>query len=248
MKVKILTILNILALTATIVVNALANSLPLNGKTTGEISDQYANLFVPTPLTFSIWAVIYTLLVIAIIVLCIRHRAYNLLIKAIGPWFALSCVANIAWITVWHYEWMPWSLLCMLALFGTLTVIYLQSRGTSPAVFRMAISVYYGWISVALIANIAAVLVYLEWNRWGVSELFWTVTVIVVATALALVMLWQHRDRLFLLVVAWALFGIVRKESIPQLMQTVLWVGLGVLAVASILSFLYHLKKRGYSN
>ena len=43
-------------------VNALANILPINNLTTGEVSDSFPNLFAPTGLTFSIWGVIYLLL------------------------------------------------------------------------------------------------------------------------------------------------------------------------------------------
>ncbi|MDZ7837626.1 MAG: hypothetical protein U5N58_06550 [Actinomycetota bacterium] len=48
-------------------VNALANILPINNKATGELSDQYPNLFVPAGLTFSIWGLIYILLAIFIV-------------------------------------------------------------------------------------------------------------------------------------------------------------------------------------
>lgn len=45
-----------------IVVNALANILPINNLTTGQVSDSFPNLFAPIGLTFSIWGVIYLLL------------------------------------------------------------------------------------------------------------------------------------------------------------------------------------------
>ena len=56
---KSLQALNILAFLLVLVVNGLANALPLGGNTTGDISARYPNLFVPAGLTFSIWGVIY---------------------------------------------------------------------------------------------------------------------------------------------------------------------------------------------
>ncbi len=47
---------------AMIIVNALANILPINDNNTGAVSNFYSNLFAPAPLTFSIWGVIYFLL------------------------------------------------------------------------------------------------------------------------------------------------------------------------------------------
>jgi hypothetical protein len=41
-----------------IVLNVLANALPLGGRTTGEISDAYPNLFAPAGYTFAIWGLI----------------------------------------------------------------------------------------------------------------------------------------------------------------------------------------------
>ncbi|HPF93546.1 MAG TPA: hypothetical protein PLV65_06405, partial [Tenuifilaceae bacterium] len=61
-------IFNIFAFAVMIVLNYLANALPLNGKTTGELSAEYPNLFVPAGLTFSIWGIIYLMLFIFIVV------------------------------------------------------------------------------------------------------------------------------------------------------------------------------------
>ena len=55
---------NTLAFAGVLIVNFLANALPLNGKNTGELSNQYPNLFTPAGLTFSIWGVIYLWLIV----------------------------------------------------------------------------------------------------------------------------------------------------------------------------------------
>ena len=61
-SINVLAFINLAAFLAVIVFNTLANSLPLNGRGTGELSDIYPNLFVPAGLTFSIWGLIYILL------------------------------------------------------------------------------------------------------------------------------------------------------------------------------------------
>lgn len=58
---------NTAAFAAVLAVNALANLLPIGGKTTGEISEQYANLFTPAGYTFAIWGLIYLLLGIFVV-------------------------------------------------------------------------------------------------------------------------------------------------------------------------------------
>ncbi|MCX5987845.1 MAG: hypothetical protein NTV35_02245, partial [Chloroflexi bacterium] len=52
-------ITNVVTLVATLVLNGLATGLPLNGRTTGEISDSFPNVFAPAGYVFSIWGIIY---------------------------------------------------------------------------------------------------------------------------------------------------------------------------------------------
>jgi hypothetical protein len=63
----LLQLLNIVAVAITILVNALSNTSLLGGKNVGEISDSYPTLFTPAGYVFSIWGVIYTLLLIFIV-------------------------------------------------------------------------------------------------------------------------------------------------------------------------------------
>jgi hypothetical protein len=47
-------LLNFVGFIGMLVVNGLANGLPINGRTTGELSAMFPNLFVPAGITFSI--------------------------------------------------------------------------------------------------------------------------------------------------------------------------------------------------
>ena len=63
-KTVLLQSLNVLAFAVTVIVNALASSLALNGVTTAEVSDLYFTLVTPAGYVFSIWGLIYILLLI----------------------------------------------------------------------------------------------------------------------------------------------------------------------------------------
>ncbi len=218
-----LSVLNLVGLIATIGVNALAVVLPLNNRTTEQLSDQYPNLFVPAGLTFSIWGVIYLLLAIYCIYelmpRVMRHPARGAFIERIGPLFVMSCILNMGWICAWHYELVLLSVAIMLLLLLTLITIYVRLRaGSSEALtaeryFAHApFSVYLGWISVATIANITALLVDWGWNGFGLSQQFWTVLMMAAAIGLAVVMLIRRRDIFYALVIDWALLGILLKR------------------------------------
>ena len=62
MKNKYIKILSGFTYIAMVIVNFLANGLPINNRSTGQISDTYPNLFAPAGPAFSIWGLIYILL------------------------------------------------------------------------------------------------------------------------------------------------------------------------------------------
>ena len=94
--------LNILFFIGMVVMNYLANALPLNNHKTGELSDAYPNLFVPAGITFSIWGLIYLLLTGFVIVQFTEGG--KVAASSIGWFFIISCVFNSLWIVCWHYE------------------------------------------------------------------------------------------------------------------------------------------------
>ena len=218
-----LSILNLLGFLGIVVVNALATVLPINNKTTGELSDLYPNLFVPAGLTFAIWGLIYVLLAIFVIhqlIPSVRRDAQKVdFVQRIGPLFFISSIANIGWIFAWHYEIVPLSLVLMLILFGSLLAIYLRlNTGKSEAtktekyLVHLPFSIYLGWITIATIANATALLVNINWNTWGLGEQFWAVAVIIVGIGIALSTLFTRKDIYYCLVVDWALLGILIKR------------------------------------
>jgi hypothetical protein len=222
-SILILSILNLLGFLGTVVVNALAVILPINNITTGELSDLYPNLFVPEGLTFAIWGLIYVLLGIFAIyplIPSVRRDAQKVdFVQRIGPLFFISCLANIGWIFAWHYKIVALSLVLMLILFGSLLAIYLRLNiGKSEApkaekyLVHLPFSVYLGWITIATIANVTALLVNINWNAWGLGEQFWAVAVIIVGIAIALSVLFTRKDIFYCLVVDWALLGILLKR------------------------------------
>jgi len=218
-----LSLLNLVAFIATVVVNALATILPINNKSTGELSDQYPNLFVPSGLTFSIWGLIYLLLGIYIIYQLIvafrRNTGQRGIFEKIGILFFLSSLFNIGWIFAWHYEIVWLSLILMILLFITLLSIYLRlkigksdARGAEKGLVHLPFSVYIGWITIATIANVTALLVDIGWNGFNLSEQFWAVLVIAVGIIIALLVIFTRNDMFYCLVVAWSLLGILLKR------------------------------------
>jgi benzodiazapine receptor len=212
--------LNIVAFMFTIVVNALAGSTTLlNGKTSGEISDLYPTLITPAGFTFSIWGIIYTLLLVFTIYQMLPRNREQPFLHQIGVLFALSGMLNIVWLFLWHYELITYSVVLMFTLLSALVAIYIRlDIGKSEASLwekvcvHLPFSVYLGWITVASIANVAAALTAVGWDGGGIGQVTWAVLVIVVALLITLTTIATRKDVAYSLVIVWALVGIMSKQ------------------------------------
>lgn len=212
-----------LAYVAMLIVNGLAGSTTLlGGRSTGEVSDAYPTLYTPAGLTFAIWGVIYLLvgLFVLRVIGVIRPagpRVDGAALERIGRLFVVSSVLNIVWLFLWQFELFLPSLIVMIALFLTLLLIHttLADRATGRVetlATKVPFSVYYGWITIALVANVAIWLVSIEWGRFGVAESTWTILTVVTVALIALAQFRSTRSIAYLLTVIWAVSGIVIKH------------------------------------
>ena len=236
MKDRIRQILVVLSILATIVVNTLANTLPINGKNTGAISDSFDVYFVPAGYVFSIWGVIYIGLIVFAIYQALPRQKENPRLRAIGWWVVAGSLANITWIFLWHYEQFPLTLIAMLALLLTLVVTYLRlgtgksqvSSGEKWAA-RLSFSIYLGWITVATVANVTSLLDYLKWDGFGLSELVWMGIMLAAVLVIAVLMNFTRRDTAYALVLLWALAGIALKFAAVPGVAIPTWITFGLI-------------------
>lgn len=202
-----------------IAVNALANLLPLNGITTGAVSDAYFNLFAPAGLTFSVWGAIYLLTGIYAVRRVIRRgrteeaEADPVFVRIDGL-FALSSLFNALWIFAWHYRVIWLSLALMLAILTCLILLSFPLRKTGPLA-KAAFGVYFGWITVATIANVTTFLVSLGVPNDTVGATLQTMLVLLAGLAIGGATLLVQKNVGYGLVIAWAYLGIYLKHVDP---------------------------------
>jgi len=230
---KLRTILNLLTLVLTLVVNSLANILPLNGMNTGQISDSLPSLFTPAGYVFSIWSIIYIGLIAFGIYQALPSQRNNPRIERMGWWFVIANLFNSAWIFAWHYLQFGLSVVLMLGLLVSLLVIYerIGRRAASRVetwTVNVPFSIYLGWITVATVANIASLLVSLGWNGFGIPAVL-TVVMIGVATLLGVLMILLKREIAYPLVLIWAFAGIAAVRADVPLVE------IGAIVAAALL-------------
>ena len=208
---------NLLMIVFLIFWNYYANTGQVFGRTVGEISARYANLFTPAGYAFSIWGIIF----IALLghgIFQVR-RAYHPspdsdFILRMGPWLLVANLGNVLWLSAWLLEYTGLSVQIMLGILLSLTLLVVRldiatKRRESAQEWAVVvpISLYAGWIAVATIANVSAYLAKLEW-AFLFSEMTWAALMVVVATALNGILLWQRRMRVYAGVGIWALLAV----------------------------------------
>ncbi|MEX2162292.1 MAG: hypothetical protein WD751_10320 [Anaerolineales bacterium] len=232
-------ILTVLFTLATLTVNALANILPFNGQTTGEISDRFPIRFVPAGYVFAIWGLIYLGLLAFAVYQALPAQRKNETLDGIAPLYWLASLANAIWIALWHYEYFTATIFVMAALLLALIAIYRQVKAARKpgAAFRWCVqvpfSIYLGWISVATIANASQLLYFLNWDGFGISGEAWAVIMLAVASALGAAMLVRERDWAYALVLVWAFIGIAVAQADSNLVAYAAWGLAALLALAA---------------
>ena len=245
---KLSKIITLIAYAVMVTVNYLAVMLPLGGKSTGQISDNYQNLFAPAGYAFSIWGLIYALLAIYVVYQLLGKE--DKLVTKVNRIFIVNALFNALWIFTWHYDLIWLSVIIMFGLLFTLIKIVDIFRGRTLTskenwLVRLPFSVYFGWITVATIANITVFFVYLGWNGFGLPESFWTVAVLLVGLLIGSWRMFYDRSTPYGLVLIWAYGAILAKHlstngfagKYPSIIWTValcLLVFLGTIVFISI--------------
>lgn len=244
-------LLVLVSVIATLVINALADILPINGLGTGQISDQFQVFFVPAGYVFSIWGLIYLGLIALTIYQFMPEGRQSVRMQKILVPFLVASAANCAWIFLWHYQYFYWTLVAMLVLLVSLIVIYLRLHQENTPVSRLEkwmvripISIYLGWISVATIANVTDVLDYAGFKGGMLSGQVWAAILLGVASLLALLMTVIRKDVAFVAVLLWAFIGIAIKFSHEPVVATAAWIASGLMVGLMLVSGVLAQRKR----
>ena len=224
--------INLTGVIAVIVVNALANILPINGMNTGEISGMFPNLFVPAGITFSIWSVIY----LGLLGYCLYPFVQKEPNNVQGVLFFTTCLLNISWILAWHHLLIELSVLIMISLLITLTKMYLNTKTDNRIdywLIYLPINIYFSWISVATIANVTALFVHWELNLPYPA----IITIVMIAITQLLVLQINSRkvNWPYSLVIVWALSGVI----IKRINTEPIYVSIMIASIAAIMVTLF---------
>ncbi|RLJ86661.1 TspO/MBR related protein [Planococcus citreus] len=249
-KTQLFAILNLVAYFVTLGVNYLGSSGFFNGNTQKDISDKYMTLISPAPFTFSIWGVIYTLVLVTLVYLFIKRKdpKVSRLTLLISPLFIASSLLNMGWIVVFSYEWLGVSTILIAGLLFSLLFIVeriYKHRSEFPSLLPgLAFTLYGAWVFIATIVNISLSLVQWEWDGFGISDSVWTLIVLGVAVVFVLFYLSRFKNAAFPIPIAWAFFGIYSAymsgtldPEMAAVIQGALLAGIVIFLIAVVWTF-----------
>lgn len=229
---------NWLTFGATLYFNYLYGSGAAGVKSVGEISNQYPTLITPGGFTFSIWGLIYLLLLGYL-----TYQGWTLLRKSpeksllpSGIWFGISNLLNLAWIVIWCNEWLYLSAIVIIGLLVSLLVLghrlQIGSKNNSISQYlwiATPIAVYTGWVTVATLVNVS-VLVY-DLGILTSGPAVWTLAMLAIASGIYLFLLFKQNIAQATWVGVWAFSGIAANNWGGETM-----VAYGALALALALA------------
>jgi len=249
MKTKTKAWINLAVYLVTIGINALGAMGLINGLSQKQVSDRFDTLITPSPATFSIWGVIYTLLLISLVYLIIRNKEPGAAkaIEAISLPFWISSAANILWIVAFSFELIGVSTLMIFAFVIILALLNLKLKGTTGrerSLLALSFGMYNGWLLIASVVNTAAFLVQIKWTGFGLTPDTWAVIILIVSIVLAAGIQIRLRSAVLTLPIAWAYFGIWQRNGAqgvfagqyPAILATSL-IGCVVLVIIAVLVF-----------
>ncbi len=240
--------INAVYLLVTLIVNALGGLGLINGLSQKEVSDMFVTLITPSPSTFSIWGLIYSLLIISVIVMIVNDAPYyKKAVNEITTLFRISCILNILWIIAFSYVQIELSVLLIFILAITLSLICLQLLKINDGdhwLLPMTFGMYAGWLFIATVVNISVMLVKWNWKGFGIANDIWAIITLILAIILVIAVLSRIRNAMFPLPIAWGYLGIYQNLKSPYgfngefvLLQNVALAGAIVLAIIGVIQF-----------
>ncbi|MBK8057475.1 MAG: tryptophan-rich sensory protein [Gemmatimonadetes bacterium] len=217
-------VVNVIVFLVVLAANGAAGSGAMSGESIGLIANRYRSDFLPADYVFGIWSLIYLWQLVFTVFQALPSGIGDA-VRRIGPWWLVSGVLNIAWVSAFSFSQFGLAMVVMTALLVTLVVLMVKVQPIADgagAVARWCVAhpfaLYLAWISVAIIANTFQYAHVVQWGGLGIAEATWSVTMMAVATVLGVVMAATRGLWLFPLVVAWAVWGIgARHAGVPVL-------------------------------
>lgn len=234
---------NIISLLLAIFINYAVGTSLISSTSIGNISDKYENLLTPAGYAFGIWGLIY----ISLIAFAV-YQARDIVKKdnscdfvlQIKWWFVISNIANASWIFAFSNGMVGLSVvLILLLLFSLLKIVLNLNMEKWDAPIKTIVllwwpfSIYFGWVTVAVVANISLYLTKIGWDGSPLSPDIWTILVLLIVGAIFIFLIWNRNMREAAITGVWGIIAIAVNNFGNHEMVSYIAIAISVLIVAN---------------
>lgn len=223
--IKQLAALNIITYFFAFTISMLGQTDVVGSYSMAEMSAKYESGITPAAFTFSIWSIIYLGLFVMVIFHLVQsfkqdeNYITNREISLIGVVFSTNQLAISLWVYTWLNDMPGISFALLLIQLFTLYVIDRRLQMLNPKkgnislfITQLALSVYFGWITIATLANFAAWIVSLGWVANTSVDLYMSYALLLTAIVVGTVVVYFKHNIFYGLVVIWAIYGVIMKR------------------------------------
>jgi hypothetical protein len=224
----------LLATVGVIFANWLASTGAIGGITPDTISFRYPTLITPAGYAFAIWGLIY-LGTIAFSFIQLFQRDPDVFATVRLP-YILTCLGNIGWIFIWHYQFLTLSVFAILALLGFLALLNFRMSRQAGVFTRAVFGLYFGWVTAASIVNFRIAMVANGFQLSQINDVWFACGLLALAGLIGFLVYLKLRDAAYPLAIAWALVAISVKQAE---VAAVVWMALAAaffLVITAIIS------------
>lgn len=243
---KLRQVLVVVSVVTLIVMNYLSNIQAFGGRTNKEISDKYHTFVTPAGYAFSIWGVIFLGLLAFAVYQALPSQRYNPRFRAVGGWVIINGFLNAIWSPLFNNELIGVALLVILAmLFSLLKIIEGLQINRKPVdametwLARIPFSIYFGWLTVATILNVAVYLKATDFSLSGLTESGWAAAILIVGILIGGYLFNRYRNIAYILVFSWAYIAIAVEQHDAANVKAIAIAGAVtavVMAIAGLIS------------
>jgi len=210
-------IANAVAVVSQVVMTALAGTALFGGESVGEISARYPTYVQPADYAFVVWAPIFALAFVYAAYGASPARRTDPLLRRIGWWTALAYGSNSLWILAFQTQRFLLAgtvifltLICLAVAFVRTFRTERPLTGAERRRVEIPIGVFFGWITAANVANAAQVIAATGWEPWGLTEVQWSIALLLMGTVFSCLVILNTRGSLpYSLTILWALAAVV---------------------------------------
>lgn len=117
---------NVLVFLVVLAANGAAGSGAMSGESIGLIANRFRSDFLPANYVFGIWSLIYLWLGVFTVYQALPGEGSSDAVRRIGPWWLVSGVLNIAWVSAFSFSQFGLAMMVMAALLVTLIALAVQ--------------------------------------------------------------------------------------------------------------------------